>query len=140
MKPDPRVQKFYDEASAAKKELRRIASDIAAHRIDLADYPVFPTGKVSVNSTIIPDVAWALENGRTDLAVRMIELADQYNNSMGTAAMMQVRVNAEMHHKAVEAMATGDLPEYLDSESEEVPVIRMAAGEGGDLAPVDEDS
>jgi hypothetical protein len=90
MSVDPRVQKFYDEAVAAKKELRRLAGEIAAHRIELADLPVFPTGKVSLNGIIIPDVAWSLENGRTDLAVRLIELADQYNNSMGTAAMMQL--------------------------------------------------
>lgn len=140
MKTDPRVQKFYDEALAAKKELKRLASDIASHRIELADLPVFPTGKVSINSTIIPDVAWALENGRTDLAARMIELADQYNNSMGTAAMMQIRVNAELHQKAVQAMANGDLPPYLDADDGEVSVIRMAPGEGGELTPVDDDS
>ena len=140
MKVDPRVQKFYDEAVAAKKELRRLASDIAAHRIELVDVPTFPTGKMAINSVIIPDVSWALENGRTDLAVRLIELADQYNNSMGTAAMMQLRVNAELHQKAVEAMSSGDLPEYLDVDEGEVSVIRMAPGESGDLTPVDDDS
>lgn len=133
MSVDPRVQKFYDEAVAAKKELRRLASEIASHRVELADLPVFPTGKVSLNSIIIPDVAWSLENGRTDLAVRLIELADQYNNSMGTAAMMQLRVEREEHElRFRESMGEGAGPEYLDEESDAEP-IRLSGEEAAAL-------
>lgn len=134
MSVDPRVQKFYDEAVAAKKELRRLASEIASHRIELADLPVFPTGKVALNSIIIPDVAWSLENGRTDLAVRLIELADQYNNSMGTAAMMQLRVDREEHEiRFRESLGEGAGPEYLDEACDDGEPIRLSGEEAAAL-------
>lgn len=126
MSHDPRVERFYDEARAAKKELRRIAIDIAAHRIEHSDLPSFPTSRQSISSAVIPDVTWALENGRTDLAARLIELIDQYNNSMGTAAMMAVRIEAELHMKAVQAREEGDVPDYLDDESDDPVVIRLS--------------
>lgn len=129
MSGDPRVERFYDEARAAKKELRRIAMDIAAHRIDHADLPVFATGRMPLASSVVPDVTWALENGRTDLAVRIIELVDQYDNSMGTAAMMAARVDAERHQKAVQAHDAGDVPDYLDEDDDEPDVIRMSPEE-----------
>lgn len=129
MTNDPRVERFYDEARAAKKELRRIAMDIAAHRIEHADAPVFPTGRIHLGESVVPDVTWALMNGRTDLAVRIIELVDQYNNSMGTAVMMAARVDAERHQKAVQAHDEGDVPDYLDDEADDADVIRMSPEE-----------
>ena len=133
MSVDPRVQKFYDEAAASKKELRRLASEIAAYRIELADLPTFPTGKMSINSIIIPDVSWALENGRTDLAARLIELADQYNNSMGTASMMQARVNAEWHQKAMLKGEGDERPAYFDEEDGDAEPIRLSGEEAAVL-------
>ena len=122
---DPRVQKFYDEAAAAKKELRRLAIEIAAHRIDYADSAANVRQAGAIASAVVQEMTWALENGRTDLAARLIELIDQYNNSTGTAIMMQARVNAELHQKAVQAREEGDEPEYLD-EDEEADVIRLS--------------
>jgi hypothetical protein len=126
---DSRVQKFYDEASAAKKELRRLAVDIAGWRIDHADMPVFDTPRLHLSSQVIPDVVWALENGRLDIASRIIEMVDQYNNSMGSAAMMQLRVHRELHEKAVQAHDGGDVPDYLDDEDEDPPVLRLSPEE-----------
>lgn len=140
MNTDPRVQRFYDEAASAKKELRRIAMDIAAQRIEISDYPVFSMGRVSVNGSIIPDVSWALEHGRTDLAMRLIELADQYNNSMGTAAMMAARVAAERLDKSFkENIREGDLPQYLDDDGEDGEPIRLTGEEAAALFPKVED-
>lgn len=133
MNSDPRVQKFYDEADAAKKELRRLAVEIAGWRIDHADLPVFAVPKAYLNAQVVPDVVWALENGRTDIAARIIEMVDQYNNSLGTAAMMQVRVDAELHQKSVRSMEEGDLPDYLDEDDTEGEPIRISAEEAAAL-------
>ena len=140
MKSDPRVQKFYDEAAAAKKELRRLAVEIAARRIDAGGMPVFPVPRIALSSMVKEEVCWALDNGRTDLVVRIVELVGQYDDSMATAAMMQARVENEIHQKTVMSREEGDPPEYLDSESGEVSVIRMAPTATGDLTPVDDDS
>lgn len=140
MNTDPRVQKFYDEASAAKRELRRLAIEIAARRVDAGGMPVLPAQRIAMSSVVKEEVAWALDNGRTDLVVRIVELVDQYDNSMATAAMMQVRVENEMHRRTVMSREEGDPPEYLDSDSGEVSVIRMAATANGELTPVDGDS
>lgn len=145
MNSDPRVQKFYDEAAAAKKELRRLAMDIAGWRIEHADVGFIhhPWGMIStppLATEVVPDVVWALKNGRLDVAVRIIEMVDQYNNSMGSAQMMQERVENELHMKSVRSREEGDLPAYLDDEEAEVGVIRMAPGDGGELTPVDCDS
>ena len=40
MKSDPRVQEFLDEAAAARKELRKLATDIAAYRFDRGAHPM----------------------------------------------------------------------------------------------------
>jgi hypothetical protein len=145
MNSDPRVQKFYDEAAAAKKELRRLAMDIAGWRIDHADIGLIhhPWGFPStppLATEVVTDVVWALKNGRLDVAVRIIEMVDQYNNSMGSAQMMQERVEHELHMKSVRSREEGDPPDYLDAEDDEVPVIRMAPGDGGELTPVEDDS
>ena len=145
MNADPRVQKFYDEAAAAKKELRRLAMDIAGWRIEHADVGFIhhPWGTIStppLATEVVPDVVWALKNGRLDVAVRIIEMVDQYNNSMGSAQMMQERVEHELHMKSVRSREEGDPPDYLDAEDDEVPVIRMAPGDSGELTPVDDDS
>ena len=128
MKTDPRVQKFYDEAAAAKKELRRLAVEIAAHRIEAGGMPVFPVQRVAMGSTVKEEVAWALDNGRTDLVVRIVELVDQYDDSMGTAAMMQIRVDAEAHSDRVKAQEDGYPPQYLDEE-DEAPAVRLSPEE-----------
>ena len=145
MNVDPRVQKFYDEAAAAKKELRRLAMDIAGWRIDHADIGLIhhPWGTPStppLSTEVVTDVVWALKNGRLDVAVRLIEMVDQYNNSMGSAQMMQERVEHELHMKSVRSREEGDLPAYLEDEEDEVGVIRMAPGAGGELTPVEDDS
>jgi hypothetical protein len=145
MNADPRVQKFYDEAAAAKKELRRLAMDIAGWRIEHADVGFIhhPWGTIStppLATEVVPDVVWALKNGRLDVAVRIIEMVDQYNNSMGSAQMMQERVEHELHMKSVRSREEGDPPDYLEAEDDEVPVIRMAPGDSGELTPVDDDS
>lgn len=139
MSTDPRVQKFVEEAHAAKKELRRLASEIAAYRVELADVPTFPTGKMSINSIIIPDVAWSLENGRTDLAARLIELADQYNNSMGCVVMMQARVESERQERMfLENRGDGDSPDYLEEDDQDGEPIRMTAEEAAAIfSPVE---
>jgi hypothetical protein len=142
MTTDPRVQKFYDEANAARKELRRLAMDIAGWRIDHADRgliylpsPASPPLAVEV----CPDVVWALKNGRLDIAARIIEMVDQYNNSMGSAEMMQARVDHETHMKAVRAREEGDGPEYLEDE-EDPGVIRFSPEEAKSaFSSLDED-
>lgn len=135
MKHDPRVQKFYDEAAAAKAELRRLAVEIAGNRIDYAESPVFPVVRTPVSTTVIPDVTWALEHGRTDIAARIIDMVDQFNDSMGSAVMMQARVNAELHQKAVQAREAGDEPEYLDDDGEP-EVLRLTPEEAKTVFPV----
>lgn len=133
MSVDPRVQKFYDEAMAAKKELRRLAVEIAAHRIDMADMPTFPTNRIPMTSTVIAEVTWALEHGRTDLVARIIEQVDQYDNSMSTALMMQARVDSEQQERRFrESMGEGAGPEYLDEESDGEP-IRLSGEEAAAL-------
>ena len=139
MKTDPRVQKFYDEAAAARAELRRLAVEIAGNRIDYAEAPVFPINRVPLATTVIPDVTWALEHGRTDIAARIIDMVDQFNHSMGSAAMMQARVNAEQHAKAIQAREQGDEPEYLDAE-DGAEVLRLTPEEAKSVfAAVDAD-
>lgn len=134
MTNDPRVQKFYDEAAAAKKELRRLAMEISAQRIEMADMPTFPEGKVPMASTVIAEVSWALENGRTDLAASIIELVDQYNNSMGTAAMMHLRIDAELHQKAVQGQEEGDLPDYFDEDDgADMEPLRLSPEQAAEL-------
>jgi hypothetical protein len=125
---DPRIQKFWDEAAAAKKELRRLAIDIAGWRIEHADAPVFEVPRIQLTTQVIPDVVWALENGRLDIAVRIIELVDQYNNASASATMMAHRVERESHQKTVRAREEGDLPDYLGEEPE-VPAVRLSPDE-----------
>jgi hypothetical protein len=128
MTVDPRVQKFWDEAAGAKKEVRRLAMDIAGWRIEHADSPVFEVPRIQLTTQVIPDVVWALENGRLDIAVRIIELVDQYNNASASATMMALRVERESHHKTVRAREDGDLPDYLGEEPE-VPAVRLSPDE-----------
>ena len=128
MTVDSRVQKFWDEAAAAKKELRRLATDIAGWRIDHADSPVFEVPRIQLTTQVIPDVVWALENGRLDIAARIIELVDQYNNASASAAMMALRVEREFHQKTVRAREEGDIPEYL-GEEHAVPAVRLSPDE-----------
>jgi hypothetical protein len=59
---------------------------------------------------------------------------------MGSAQMMQERVEHELHMKSVRSREEGDLPAYLEDEEDEVGVIRMAPGAGGELTPVEDDS
>jgi hypothetical protein len=138
MNTDARVQKFYDEASAAKKELRRLAMDIAGWRIEHADtgwihHPWGVPGTPPLSTEVVPDVVWALKNGRLDVAVRIIEMVDQYNNSMGSAQMMQERVEHELHMKSVRSREEGDLPDYLDSEDDDSEPLRLSGEEAAAL-------
>jgi len=138
MNVDPRVQKFYDEASAAKKELRRLAMDIAGWRIEHADVGFIhhPWGAIStppLAQEVITDVVWSMKNGRLDVAVRIIEMVDQYNNSMGSAQMMQERVEHELHMKSVRSREEGDLPDYLDSEDDDSEPLRLSGKEAAAL-------
>jgi hypothetical protein len=144
MKTDPRVQRFYDEAAAAKKELRRLAMDIAGWRIEHADIGLIhhPWGTPStppLATEVVPDVVWALKNGRLDVAARIIEMVDQYNNSMGTATMMQARVDNELHMKAVRSMQDGDMPDYLDEDDDGGEPIRLSGEEAAALFSTVED-
>jgi len=130
MNSDPRVQKFYDEAAVAKKDLRRLAMDIAGWRIDHADvglihHPWGPPSTPPLATEVVTDVVWALKNGRLDVAVRIIEMVDQYNNSICSAVMMQGRVDIEAHLKAVRASEEGDEPDYFD-DGDEPSVIRFS--------------
>ena len=125
MTVDPRVQKFYDEATAAKKELRRLAVEIAARRIDRADIP---------SLSVVPEMTWSLENGRTDLAARILELVDQYNNSMGTAVMMERRVQDEAQERIfLESRAGCEDPAYLEEDEGDGEPIRMSGEEAAQL-------
>jgi hypothetical protein len=138
MNTDPRVQKFYDEASAAKKELRRLAMDIAGWRIEHADVGFIhhPWGTIStppLAHEVIPDVVWSMKNGRLDVAVRIIEMVDQYNNSMGSASMMQARVEHEQHLEAVRSMQEGDMPDYLNEDDEDGTPIRLSGEQAAAL-------
>jgi hypothetical protein len=138
MTTDPRVQRFYDEAVAAKKELRRLAMDIAGWRIEHADtgwihHPWGVPGTPPLSTEVVPDVVWALKNGRLDVAVRIIEMVDQYNNSMGSAQMMQERVEHELHMKSVRSREEGDLPDYLDSEDDDSEPLRLSGEEAAAL-------
>lgn len=133
MTTDPRVQKYYDEALAAKKELRRLAVEIAAHRIDMADMPTFPANRIHMTSTVIADVTWALENGRTDLAVRIIEQVDQYDNSMSTAMMMQARVDSEHQERTFRESLGDEIPGYLDEDEGDGAPIRLSGEEAAAL-------
>ena len=131
MTTDPRVQKFWDEADAARKEIRRLAVEIAGWRIDHADmgYVFLPSpGTPPLGDEVIHDVVWALKHGRLDVAIRIIELVDQYNNSMGSATMMALRVEREAHQKTVRAREDGDLPNYLEEESD-APAVRLSPEE-----------
>lgn len=128
MSVDPRVQKFYDEARTARKELQRLATMIASHRLECADMPTFPTGRMPLATAVIPDMTWSLETGRTDLAARIIELVDQYNNSMATAAMMEHRLALEAHQRSYRENLGADSPDYL-SEPHDAEPIRLSAEE-----------
>lgn len=116
MSVDPRVRRFYDEAGSAKKELRRLAVEIAAQRIDRGDLVRIPAARIPMNNDVVPDVVWSLENGRTDIAARIIELLDLFHGALGSAKMMSERIALEAHERAVRSMETGDLPEYLEEE------------------------
>ena len=134
MTVDPRVQKFYDEATAAKKELRRLAVEIAARRIDRADIPSFPPPRPPIAMSVVPEMTWSLENGRTDLAARILELVDQYNNSMGTAVMMERRVQDEAQERIfLESRAGCEDPAYLEEDEGDGEPIRMSGEEAAQL-------
>ena len=65
---------------------------------------------------------WAMANGRTDIAYRIIELVDQYNNATASGQMMEARVAAEAHSESVLKREAGDPPDYLDDEYDSPPV------------------
>ena len=100
---DPRVQQFLDEAAAARKELRKLATDIAAFRFD--------HGVPPMHCVVLPEIKWAMDHGRTDIATRIIEMVDQYNNASASAQMMLTRVAAEAHEKAQSAFSPVDSDE-----------------------------
>jgi hypothetical protein len=129
---DPRVQKFWDEAEAAKKEVRRLAMDIAGWRIEHAEqgyyYMTAMPGTPRLAVEVCQDVVWAMKNGRLDIAARLIELVDQYNNASASADMMALRVERESHQKTVRAREEGDLPDYLGEEPE-APAVRLSPDE-----------
>jgi len=116
MTTDPRVQRFHAEADAAKKELRRLAMEIAGHRVDMAEALRIPGSRIPMNSDVLPDIIWSVENGRTDIAARIIELLELFHGSLGSAKMMWERIEIEEHERAVRSMETGDLPEYLEED------------------------
>ena len=132
MKIDPRIQKFWDEAEAAKKEVRRLAVDIAGWRIEHAEMGFYHMlsvpGTPRLAVEVCQDVVWAMKNGRLDIAARLIELVDQYNNACASADMMALRVERESHQRTVQAREEGDLPDYLDAE-DEVPAVRLSPDE-----------
>ena len=118
---DPRAQKYYDEAALARAQLRRLAVDIAGRRFD--------SGTCSMHALMLPEMKWAMENGRTDIAALIIELVDQYNNSSCSAAMMLARLSAEAHTESVRQLEDGDPPDYLKDREEEPPVLRLSREE-----------
>jgi len=121
MKSDPRVQQFLDEAAAARKELRKLATDIAAYRFDHGAHPM--------HTVVLPEIQWAMEHGRTDIAARIIEMVDQYNNASASAQMMTARVSSEAHEKAIRARDDGDVPDYFAAGEEETQVLRLSPEE-----------
>jgi len=121
MKSDPRVQQFLDEAAAARRELRKLATDIAAHRFD--------HGVPPMHCVVLPEIKWAMDNGRTDIAIRIIEMVDQYNNASASALMMAARVATEAHEKAIRARDDGDVPDYFADGQEDAQVLRLSPEE-----------
>ena len=121
MNVDPRIQRYYDEAALARASLRRLAVDIAGRKFD--------SGAYSMHAIMVPEMKWAMENGRTDVAALIIELVDQYNNSSCSAAMMLVRLRTEAHTESVRQHEDGDQPEYLQGGEEEPPVLRLSRAE-----------
>ena len=118
---DPRVQQFLDEAAAARKELRKLATDIAAFRFD--------HGVPPMHCVVLPEIKWAMDHGRTDIAIRIIEMVDQYNNASASAQMMASRVAAEAHEKAIRARDEGDVPDYFADGEEDTQVLRLSPEE-----------
>jgi len=132
MKSDPRVQQFLDEAAAARRELRKLATDIAAYRFDHGLHPM--------HTVVLPEIKWAMEHGRTDIATRIIEMVDQYNNASASAQMMASRVAAEAHEKAIRARDDGDVPDYFSDGEEDAQVLRLSPEEAQSaFSPVDSD-
>lgn len=132
MKSDPRVQQFIDEAAAARKELRRLATDIAGFRFD--------HGVPPMHCVVLPEIKWAMDHGRTDIAIRIIEMVDQYNNASASAQMMASRVAAEAHEKAIRARDEGDVPDYLADGEEDAQVLRLSPEEAQSaFSPVESD-
>ena len=118
---DSRVQQFLDEAAAARKELRKLATDIAAHRYD--------HGTLPMHSMVLPEIRWAMEHGRTDIVMRIMEMVDQHLNASASAQMMAARVAAESHERAIRARDDGDVPDYFADTEEDTQVLRLSPEE-----------
>jgi hypothetical protein len=81
-----------------------------------------------------------MDHGRTDIATRIIEMVDQYNNASASAQMMLARVAAEAHEKAIRARDDGDVPEYFADGEEDTMVLRLSPEEAQSaFSPVDSD-
>jgi hypothetical protein len=52
---------------------------------------------------------------------------------MGSAQMMQERVEHELHMKSVRSREEGDLPDYLDSEDDDSEPLRLSGEEAAAL-------
>jgi hypothetical protein len=56
---------------------------------------------------------------------------------MGSATMMALRVEREAHQKTVRDREEGDMPDYLDEESD-APAVRLSPEEARTHFPPDE--
>lgn len=132
MKIDPRIQKFVDEMTEAEREMKKLAAQIAEHRLDFNQMYITALSP-GPYERMLPEIKWALTVRRPDIAVRLINLCEAHEEASASMNMMMVRVSMEAHQETVKAQDAGFPPEYLD-ESEEAPVLRMKV-QDGELKP-----
>jgi len=97
----PDVQRFIDEADKAKADLIRIACEIITLRLTANPH------------LISQEMQWAVTSGRTDVARRILDLLDQYENSKASACMTEQRL--------VESAYVAIMRRPLQAEDEDLP-------------------
>lgn len=132
MKIDPRIQKFVDEMTEAEREMKKLAAQIAEHRLNFNQMYITPLSP-GPYERLLPEIEWSLTVRRPDIAVRLINLCEAHEDAAASVMMMTARVSMEAHQETVKAQEEGYPPEYLN-ESEESPVLRMKV-EDGELKP-----
>lgn len=132
MMNDPRIEKFRVEMMEAEREMKKLAAQIADHRLDFNRIYIASLSP-GPYERLLPEIKWALLVRRPDIAVRLINLCEAYEEAAASVNMMMDRIMDEAHQRSVRAQEEGFPPEYLDDDTPP-PVVRMKV-EGGELKP-----